>query len=401
MDLDSVVAEVAAAVALSEGQSGVRDVLREVALREPAAVRELSRAAELPVPIVAAVCNELRKRGVLAPGSPVRLSETSRPVLAPVRPDLGRECQPGAGGLAVPAELSGLAHELAVVAEGAPRAREELDQSHCTVDTKLRRMLRLHQAGAWYGKRIILLGDDDLMSVTIAKFAALLGAAPGIRRLAVVDSDADVLAWAASQVAGTGVAAEFIEHDLREPLPASLTAGFEVACTDPPYTVAGAELFLSRAVAALVAEPGQHVFFSFGARRPDEAVRMQGLITAMALAIRSVEPGFNTYLGAGILGGTSHLYHLRSTSATRPAVPGRQHGPLYTADYRTVRLRPYRCASCRAVHQVGPGGPWARIAALQAAGCPQCGGGTFRPMALQARGATAPQPADQPADRAR
>ena len=72
----------------------------------------------------------------------------------------------------------------------------------------------------------------------------------------MLDTDPAVLAWAAEQVAGTGVAAEFIEHDLREPLPAGLAGGFEVACTDPPYTVAGAELFLSRAVAALVPEPG-------------------------------------------------------------------------------------------------------------------------------------------------
>jgi predicted methyltransferase len=386
MDLDAVIAEVAAAVGLAEGQSGVRDVLRAVAGREPVAVRDVSRAAELPVPIVAAVCNELRRRGALDPGSPVRLSETSRAALAPLRPELSGQCEACAGsGLAVPAELAGLADELTAVAAGAPGAKPELDQTHCTVTTKIRRVLLMHQAGALHGKRIILLGDDDLVSVAIAKFAALLGAAAGIRRLAVVDTDTDVLSWAASQVSGTGLRAEFIAHDLREPLPDSLAAGFEVACTDPPYTVAGAELFLSRAVAALLPEPGQHVFFSFGARRPAETVRTQSLITGMGLAIRSLAPGFNSYLGAGILGGTSHLYHLRSTAASAPTVDGSYPGPLYTADYRAVSLRPYRCAGCRAVHQVGPGGRWARIGALQAAGCPGCGGTTFRPMALQAR----------------
>jgi hypothetical protein len=201
----------------------------------------------------------------------------------------------------------------------------------------------------------------------------------------VVDTDPAVLGWAASQLSGTGVPAEFIEHDLREPLPDRLAAGFEVACTDPPYTVAGAELFLSRAVAALAPDPGQHIFFSFGARRPDETVRTQSMIAAMGLAIRSLSPGFNSYLGAGILGGTSHLYHLRSTQESRPLVPGHYAGPLYTADYRAASLRPYRCASCAAIHQVGPGSEWTRIGVLQAAGCPQCGGTTFRPMARQAR----------------
>ncbi|HEY7145635.1 MAG TPA: bis-aminopropyl spermidine synthase family protein [Streptosporangiaceae bacterium] len=401
MDLDAVIADVAGAVGLAEGESGVRDVLRAAAGGEPAAVRELARAAELPVPIVAAVCNELRSRGVLEPGSPVRLSPASRALLGPVRADLSGACPACAGsGLAVPAELAGLAAELTAAADGAPAARTELDQTHCTVATKIHRVLRMHQAGALHGKRIILLGDDDLVSVAIARFAALLGAAAGISRLAVVDTDPAVLAWAAGQTAGTGIAAEFIEHDLREPLPAGLRAGFEVACTDPPYTVAGAELFLSRAVAALAPEPGQHVFFSFGARRPDETLRTQQLIAGMGLAIRSVTPGFNSYLGAGILAGTSHLYHLRSTAAARPSVSGSYAGALYTADYRPVSLRPYKCAGCRAVHQVGPGGRWARIADLQAARCPQCGGATFRPLPLRARPAAGRPASQRPATQA-
>ncbi len=71
MDLDTVVAEVAAAVGLAEGEAGVRDILAATAGAEPAAVREISQLAELPVPIVAAVCNELRQRGVVDRTRPV------------------------------------------------------------------------------------------------------------------------------------------------------------------------------------------------------------------------------------------------------------------------------------------------------------------------------------------
>jgi len=181
------------------------------------------------------------------------------------------------------------------------------------------------------------------------------------------------------------VDAELVEHDLRRPLPAGLAGGFDVACTDPPYTVAGAELFLSRAVAALAPGPGRHVFFSFGARRPDETLRAQQLIGSMGLTVRGLWPGFNEYLGAGVLAGTSHLYHLRSTADARPVIEGDFSGPLYTAQTRAAATRPYRCTRCRAVHQVGPGSRWPRIAVLQAARCPECGGDVFRPMPLQAR----------------
>src|SRR5258707_545022 len=234
-------------------------------------------------------------------------------------------------------------------------------------------------------RRIRMLGDDDLISVAIAAFAAALGLQAGIERLAVIDSDPEVLAWAGEQIAGTGVAAELIEHDLRRPLPAGLAGGFDVACTDPPYTVAGAELFLSRAVAVLAHDPGRHVVFSFGARMPDETLRTQELFGSMGLTVRGLWPGFNEYLGAGILAGTSHLYHLRSTAAAKPLIDGEFSGPMYTAEARSSATRPYRCAGCRAVHQVGPGGRWPGIAALQAAGCPQCGGATFRPLPLRHR----------------
>ena len=99
--------------------------------------------------------------------------------------------------------------------------------------------------------------------------------------------------------------------------------------------------------------------------------------------------GFNEYLGAGVLAGTSNLYHLRTSSGARPLIEGAYDGPIYTADSRSAARRPYRCAQCRAVHEVGPGSRFPQIAALQAAGCPECGGTVFRPMPLLQRAARA------------
>ena len=389
MDIDAIVAQVAAAVGLAEGESGVRDVLRVVARAEPVPTSQVSREAELPVPIVTAVCNELRKRGVIDRTRPIRLAELARAELAAAGPALSAQCPQCAGlGLIIPGELRPLADELTVAAQGAPQARLELDQTHCTVETKLHRVLKLHEAGALDGKGIILLGDDDLGSVAIARFAALTGTAGRIGRLTVVDTDLAVLDWIGAQTAGTGVAVQLVEHDLRQPLPDGLAGAFDVACTDPPYTVAGAELFLSRAVDALAARPGGHVFFSFGARRPAEMLATQSLIAELGLVLRSLTPNFNRYAGAGILAGSSHLYHLRSTEATGPLIEGSYEGPLYSADSRAEQTRPYRCAGCGATHLVGTGpeaGPWRSVAELKAAGCPECGGAVFRPMPRRAR----------------
>jgi len=217
--------------------------------------------------------------------------------------------------------------------------------------------------------------------VALAVFA---GHAGRPRRVTVVDCDPDLLGYLRGELDVLGLGAELIEHDLRDPLPAALLGGFDVACTDPPYTVAGAELFLSRAVSGLAPGAGGHVFFSFGSRRPAETVQVQRLMADMGLAIRSLTPGFNSYTGAGILAGTSHLYRLRSTQDSRPVVTGRYDGPLYSARTRAAAARPYRCAACGTVHLVGPGARWAQIAELKAAGCPACGGTVLRPQPLRA-----------------
>jgi predicted methyltransferase/DNA-directed RNA polymerase subunit RPC12/RpoP len=377
MDLDDVVTQVAGAVGLAEGESGIRDILSAVLTAEPGAVREIARLAELPVPIVAAASNELRARGVLATSRPVQLTPAGR---AAVAASVGLTLDPAAlAGLAAPGG------PLQTAADGAPGAKTELDQTHCTVQTKLARVLRLYEARALAGQRIAVLGDDDLVSVAIAHVLASAGRPAAIRRLTVLDTDADVLDWIRAMVAGTGVDVEAVQHDLRDPLPQALAGAFDVVLTDPPYTVAGAELFLSRAVSALAAEPGRHVFFSFGARRPDEMLSVQRAIAGMGLVIRSLQPGFNEYVGAGVLAGTSSLYHLRTAPGARPLIVDRYAGPLYSAANRAAATRPYRCARCKTVQDVGPGSRWPQIAVLQAAGCPACGGTVFRPMPLVAR----------------
>jgi N4-bis(aminopropyl)spermidine synthase len=366
-------------------------VLAVVARDGPVATRQIGMRAGLPVPIAAAVCNELRKRGVIDERRPVRLTAAAQAILTTGRPALQIDCSCCGGlGLRIPEALEALRGELELTAAGAPPARMELDQTHCTVATKIHRVLRLHQAGALDGRRILLLGDDDLIAVAIARFAKLVGAAVG--QLTVIDSDPAVLAWIQGQVSEAPVPVSLVEHDLRRPLPTELTCAFDVACTDPPYTVPGAELFLSRAVDALESRPGLHVFFSFGARRPAETLATQRMIAGLGLVIRSVTPNFNSYVGAGILAGTSHLYHLRTGEQTGPLVAGHYAGPLYTADTRTEQNRPYRCADCGAVHVVGrsAGGQgelprWAQIADLRSAGCPDCGGVTFRPMPRRPR----------------
>ena len=326
--------EVAAAVGLAEGERGVRAVLDAVARLEPVSVRRLSRAVELPVPIVAAVCGELRKRRVVAEERPVQLTPLGREAFGRGALALGsgRSCPACAGGgVVLPQGLGRLRREIRRATEPGPPARLELDQCHCTFETKLRRVLALHEADALVGRRVLLLGDDDLTSVAIGVAVRELGSAETVAGLTVVDLDPAVLDYARGELADAPFPTAFVEHDLRRPLGPPLRGAFDTVVTDPPYTLPAARLFLSRAAEA-VGERGGDVFLCFGSRRSESAYLLQQAIGEAGFAIRQLVRDFNRYVGAGVLGGTSHLYHLVATTDVQPLVEDAYDGALYTAE---------------------------------------------------------------------
>jgi predicted methyltransferase len=327
-----IVREVAAAVGLAEGERGVRAVLATLARLEPVSTRRISRAAALPVPLVAAVCGELRKRSVVAEQRPAQLTAIGRELFAGGRLRLRSAACPTcrSNGIVVPGELDPLVRELSQAVRGGPPARLELDQCHCTVETKVRRLLAVHEAGALVGRRVLLLGDDDLSALALWRLVRSLGSQATLASLAVVDVDPALVAFLERELARAHFPVTCVEHDLRRPLPAQLVGAFDTVVTDPPYTTAGVRLFLSRAAAAL--DGHGDVFLSFGSRRPGAAAELQQAIVEIGFVIESLRRDFNEYVGAGVLGGTSHLYHLAAAEQPTPAVTGTFAGPLFTAE---------------------------------------------------------------------
>jgi len=323
---DPVVEEVARVVALAEGATGVEAVLAAVARLEPVSVRALGRAADLPVPIVAAICNELRRTGHISETRPVQFTLAGRQRFGTeAAAKIETTCpECGGRGVALAHAVAGLRRGLAATAEAAPPPRVELDQCHCTPKTKLRRALAMHEADAIAGRRIVLLGDDDLMSVALLRFTRAFGIR--IAELVVVDVDERLVDFIRHELADAPFPFRCVRADLREPFAGS----FDTVVTDPPYTPTGAKLFLARACDLLSA--GGDLFFSFGSRRPGVQFEVQRQIAELGLEIRSLRRDFNDYVGAGVLGGTSHLYHLSATAKLRPLVRDRYVGPLYTAD---------------------------------------------------------------------
>jgi predicted methyltransferase len=229
-----------------------------------------------------------------------------------------------------------LRQTLAEIGRNRPGVDVTLDQSHATPETALRRALLMYENDAMEGRDILILGDDDLLSVALGLFKSALsageGAAPG--RIVALDVDGRLVEYISEVSEREGIGLESIAHDLREPLPAELQAAFDVFATDPPYTVEGLEVFVSRAVQALKPEKGKQGFISFAHKSPDQMVRVQRKLAEMGLFAKRVVPAFNQYEGAQILAGSSQMIHLISTSSTRPTLTGSYGGPMYTRDLK-------------------------------------------------------------------
>jgi len=377
MDDVSLLDTVARATRLREGPAGVAAVLRAVYRAGSLRLQDAAREARLPLPVTTAIRRELEKAGLLERKHGLSLTAEGR---AFVETTLGLgvthdvSCPAcGGRGIVIPGELRGAVDRLAALIADAPSVDVTLDQCPCTPETAVLRALLMLRSGALEGRRVLILGDDDSLSVSIGLVGRALGKGELTRGVTVIESDPRRVAFLRDAAAREGITINLVEHDLRDPLPDGLARAFDTAATDPPYTLAGARLFLGRAAAALTGDGA--CYFSFTRWPAAQLADLQGVMLELGFALRAVHPGFNRYLGASVLGNVGDLFELEQTRAQSELPPW--HGPLYTAEFNP-RERIYACAQCGAETTLGESGAPATIEALKDAGCPACGGKVFR-----------------------
>jgi predicted methyltransferase len=232
----------------------------------------------------------------------------------------------------VPDELEDLLKPMRCFCEARPRVDVTLDQSHATPETALRRAVYLLEVDALEGRDLLLLGDDDLTSLAVGLVARQMGLR--LSRVVVVECDERLVDFLCTSAEGLGMPMEVLSHDLRSPLPDEMQGAFEAFLTDPPYTLEGLSLFVSRGVSALRPGPSRPAIVCFGHRAPDEAAEVIRRLTGMGLAPIEILRGFNRYVGAQLLAGTSQLIGLSTTAQTHPEIAEDYSGKLYTADGR-------------------------------------------------------------------
>ena len=180
------------------------------------------------------------------------------------------------------------------IARRRPQPLRQFDQGYVTPDVTLARVAFLWDRGDLVGKDIIVLGDDDLVSLALA-----LTRQP--RRIVVREIDLRLTDFIAEVKAAHGLnTLEIVPHDLRNPLPDALCHAFDVFLTDPTESLVGFRAFVERGLLALRGAGGAGYF---GLTHVESSLRkwheIQRFLLDHGLVITDLRDGFNRYVNWG------------------------------------------------------------------------------------------------------
>lgn len=192
--------------------------------------------------------------------------------------------------------------------------KREYDQFFATVNTSVAKVKVMEARGDIEGKRIALLGDDDLLSVVLglqnSKYA----------QITVLDVDEDILSTISRIIKDKGLKNIRTEvYDARNELRQDLRGRFDVVVTDPPYTTNGVRLFLERSLELLGSGAGKKIYFYYGSsfKALERTMQIQEILSHYSLLIMDKIDKFARYHGAESIGSTSSLYLLETLDSTR------------------------------------------------------------------------------------
>ncbi len=219
--------------------------------------------------------------------------------------------------------------------------KREYDQFFATIKTSISKVTVMRDKGLIEGKRIGLLGDDDLMSLVLGMLGQKYAG------ITVFDIDPDILAIIIGICKDLGI--EGVQTkvcDLRKGVNPADMGRYDVVATDPPYTKSGITLFLNNAVKLLgqtKSAEGKYIFLYFGNsfKSPEKTLKIQEVISQFNLVIEDRIDKFARYTGADSIGSASSLYILKTTPFTQPVEDFMVADSIYTFEDQKEEKFPF------------------------------------------------------------
>jgi len=340
-------------------------------------VKELARRLFLPVPIISAIKNELKKKNIIMDQAGIVVTTKGELI---IRQELKIEALDIKRYLQVITMNN--AHELlqdvVAIYENRPEVDVTIDQSKCTIETAFKRACHLLKKREIIAGSLLCVGDDDLVSVACAFLYNYITHGKGKDfHITIVDKDDRICDYIAKISQEHQFPIACILHDLVEPMPKELTYTFDSMITDPPYTLNGLQLFITRGLACLKQNHEVSIFLSYPYKSFTHRLKMQQFFTANNIVIDFMTENFNHYEGAQIIGGVSDFYQLKTIIETDLVDEGIFVEKIYTRE-QNPKNRKYQCMHCQLTFQIGSGQRFATIEQLKNATCPSCSHTKFK-----------------------
>ncbi len=188
-------------------------------------------------------------------------------------------------------KLKDLLERFKKIVKDRPEPIIQYDQGYVTEESTISRIALMADRGDIQGKDLIILGDDDLVSI-----AASLSTFP--KRVVVLEVDQRLIDFINSVARSEGFEIETYHHDLKNKLPENLVSNFDTFLTDPPETIAGLEVFIGRGLTAL---KGAGSAGYFGLTLIESSLKKwqefeKILVGNFKVAVTDIIRDFNTYL---------------------------------------------------------------------------------------------------------
>ena len=246
-----------------------------------------------PLPLVAEILKLLNKHGLVAfEGDQILLTEAGAELArkAKIEAFASHICPRCKGRGVVIDALREAYEKFLKIQEKRPPAIHQFDQGYVTPENTFARVALADSRGDLRGKKVVVLGDDDLMSIALA-----LSGLPEKVTILEIDERLVNFIKEVSDEYNLGIDARV--HDLRQPLPEDVVAAYDTFFTDPPETVEAIKAFVGRGVATLKAE---RCAGYFGVTRRESSLdkwrRIQKVLLDMGLVITDLIHNFNEYV---------------------------------------------------------------------------------------------------------
>lgn len=218
-------------------------------------------------------------------------------------------------------------HFINSITKYRPPPLRDFDQFQATEETVALRVALMDFFADIEGKRILFLGDDDFTSLTAAFFKK-------DKEIVVLEIDERIIDQINFLNKKLNLQVKIIKDDLKNPLLKIYQNYFDVVFTDPPYTLSGVKLFLSRAIEALDKKTlNSRIYICYGNsdRAKERFLPVNNLFYQAGLMTRWIFDKFNRYYNTNSIGASS-LYILENTPRSKSLIFGYYEKPIYTID---------------------------------------------------------------------